>query len=103
MLTTFMDQPLPGAIFDSEDLRPPMEIIVWIHFFGLQLIISIPNSFSFFSSLMVDSLHALVSFITLDGKQPIHPHILDFDRKMMDLNISVSWRIVPEDNSSRPR
>ena len=48
-------------------------------------------------------LHSSLDII-LGGVQPIHPHILDFDCKMpMDFNISVSWRMIPEDNSSRPR
>ena len=106
MLTTFIDQPLPDATFDSEDLTTSD---------GNNSKDLFPSSSAnnkhtkSFSCSLVHSwlihytslLHSSLDII-LGGKHPIYSHILDFDRKIRDFNVPVNWRMLPEDNSSRP-
>jgi len=83
ILTTFIDQSLPEATFESEDLMTSNEnnIHSWlIHY----------------TSLLHPSLD-----IILGRRQPIYAHILDFDRQIRDFNIPSSWRMLPEDQPSR--
>lgn len=81
LLMAFVDQPLPDATFHSEDLMTSNENIMhsWlIHYTSL--------------------LHSSLDII-LGRRQPNYSQILDFDRKIRDFDVPISWRMLPEDES----